>query len=76
MNAFLLITAGVLGAILLLLITVGVALWARTARARRRASSSRLTESAESIPECNNPLADTQRHTPIPPISGEGKDLD
>lgn len=76
MNAFLLITAGVLGAILLLVLAGAVALWARTARARRRASSSSLDQAAETIRERNNPLADTQRHTPIPPISGEGKDLD
>lgn len=70
MNAFLLITAGVLGVILLLVLAVVVALWVRTARARRRADSSRLAEAAELIPERNNALGATQRH-PLPPISGD-----
>lgn len=70
MNAFLLISAAVFGAILLLLVAAVVALWARTARARRRADYSRLAEAAGTIPERNNPLGNTQRH-PLPPISGD-----
>lgn len=73
MNTFLLISASVLGMILLLLVAAAVALWARTARARRRAGYSSLAEAAESIPERNNALGATQRH-PLPPISGDNPD--
>ena len=76
MSLILLLTLAIVGVPVLLVLLVTIALWARTARARRRAETSTFTEPAETIQQRNADLAPTNQFPPVPPRAGSGPDPD
>ncbi len=57
MSLFVLLALAVLGVPVLLVLLAALVLWVRIARARRRATTSRFSEDAETIRARNNALA-------------------